>query len=81
MSDTKVEAMGIFIDPTMTVNGNIPGQVTVQTAVGRMQPDLARRVSGAYDLNPPLDATKMRTVHFPSSACYFLLYLKYAHMF
>jgi hypothetical protein len=69
----SVRAMGIFIDPTMTVNGSISKQITVQAAVGRMQPDLARRVSGVYDLNPPLDATKMRAVHFPSSTCYFLL--------
>ena len=65
MSDTKVKAMGIFIDPTMTVNGNIPGQVTVQTAVGRLQPDLARRVSSVYDLNPPLDATKIADPRLP----------------
>jgi hypothetical protein len=72
MSDTKVKAMGIFIDPTMTINCNIPKQITVQSAVGRIQPDLARRVSAVYDLDPPLDASKMRTVHFPSSACNFL---------
>ena len=70
MSGTKVKAMGILIDPTMTVNGSIPAHLTVQSAVGRIQPDLAHRVSNAYDLTPPLDPTKMRAVHFPSSECY-----------
>jgi hypothetical protein len=73
MSDTRVKAMGIFIDSTMTVGGNIPPQATVGAAVGKMRPDLARHISGLYDLHPPLDPTRMRAVHFPTSECDFLL--------
>jgi hypothetical protein len=71
--DTTVKAIGFFLDQTMKVGGNMPKHCTVNTAVGRMGLDLARSVSKTYDLNPPLDDKKMRTTHFPSSACYFLL--------
>ena len=74
MSDPQVvKAMGIFIDSTMTVNGNIPKAMTVGRAVGRMLPDLANKVNQAFDLDPPLDVTKMHTVHFPSRESLFIL--------
>ena len=66
MANEKVTITGILTDKSMTVQGTVGKANTVEWAVRKLKPDVARFVSERYDLQPPLDADSMSTKYFPS---------------
>jgi hypothetical protein len=58
--------LGIYVDPTMSVKGNIRAIHTVSTAVGFIQKKVAEQVTHAYNLDPPLGPMDLRGRYFPA---------------
>ena len=65
-TDPPVSTLGIYVDPTMSVKGNIRATHTVATAVGFIQKKVAEHVTQTYNLDPPLAPMDLRGRYFPA---------------
>jgi hypothetical protein len=65
-TDPPILTLGIYVDPTMSVKGNIRAVHTVATAVGFIQKKVAEHVTQTYDLDPPLAPMDLRGRYFPA---------------
>ena len=65
-TDLPILTLGIYVDPTMSVKGNIRAIHTVATAVGFIQKKVAEHVTQTYNLDPPLAPMDLRGRYFPA---------------
>jgi hypothetical protein len=65
-ADPPISTLGIYVDPTMSVKGNIRAIHTVATAVGFIQKKVAEHVTQTYNLDPPLAPMDLRGRYFPA---------------
>ena len=64
-ADPPISTVGIYVDPTMSVKGNIRPIHTVATAVGFIQKTVAEHVTQTFNLDPPLVPMDLRGRYFP----------------
>jgi hypothetical protein len=66
MAGNKVKITGILTDSSMIVQGQVGTTNSLEWAVRKLKPDVARVVSERFQLEPPLDAGSMGVKYFPS---------------
>ena len=80
-TDPPISTLGIYVDPTMSVKGNIRATHTVATTVGFMQKKVADHVTQTYNLDIIACTTSEKSssqdhmIFLPNIACQHSTYI------
>ncbi|KAH7921285.1 hypothetical protein BV22DRAFT_742998 [Leucogyrophana mollusca] len=63
----SVPVLGVFVDPATSTVRNLPGNITVERAVGHCVVDVTSKISRKFELAPPLDPGSMTVKVYPAA--------------